>query len=204
MPASQSSQPVSAYLLLLILGSLPLIFVAMFYDDLPNRLVVHWGAGGHVTVIGTRAQSVMTIAIGCAGIALLAVFIAAAQNASFKSLGIRRLFLGLNFAQVITIGLTCAMLVGEALGFPIQVRDTVPPSAALLLAVAGLLCLRLSRGATSRGLSFIFGGAAWIFLAAAVAIIGLTLAFINTPLSWAAIGVAALATMALALPEPAS
>ncbi len=199
MPGTQP-QPVSAYLALVILGFLPLILIALFYDDLPHRFVVQWTAGG-LSVTGTRAQSVVTIAAACAAIALFAVLVAAAQNASFKALGIRRLFLALNFAQIITIGLTCAMLVGEALGVALRVRDTVPPSAALLLAIAGLLCLRLSGGAASRGARVGMGIAAWTFLAGAVAIVGLTLAFIHSALSWAAIAVALVAAIALAVPE---
>src|SRR6185436_17045329 len=98
MPGQQSTQPVSAYLLLLILGFLPIIIVA------------------------------------------------AIQNESFRASGIRRLFLALNYAQVITIGLTCAMIVTEAVGFPYRIRHVIPATAALMLAIAAILCLRIARG----------------------------------------------------------
>ncbi len=203
MPSTRSSQPVSAYLMLLILGFLPLILVALFYDDLPHRFVVQWNAGG-LSITGTRAKSAITIAITCAAIALFAVVIAAIQNDAFRASGIRRLFLALNFAQVVTIGLTCLMLVGEAVGFPLRTRDIVPPSAGLLLAIASLLCLRLSAGASARAARIVFGAAGWIFLALAIAIVALTIVFIGTPLSWVGIGVALLAGLVLAIPEPSS
>jgi hypothetical protein len=199
--ATRSSQPVSAYLVLLILGFLPLILVALFYDDLPHRFIVQWSGAG-LSITGTRAKSAMTIAMACAAIALFAVLVAAIQNDSFKASGIRRLFLALNFAQIVTIGLTCAMLVGEAVGFPLQTRDVVPPSAALLLVIAGLLCLRLSSGATARASRIVLAAAGCVFLSGAVAIAALTIIFVATPLSWAAIGVALVAALALAVPEP--
>jgi hypothetical protein len=200
MPATRSSQPVSAYLLLLILGFLPIILVALFYDDLPHRFIVQWGAAG-LTITGTRARSAMTIAIACAGIALFAVIVSAIQNESFKASGIRRLFLALNFAQIITIGLTCAMLVGEAVGFPYRLRDTVPPSAALLLVIVALLCLRVAAGAASSAGRVVFGVLGWSFVVSAVAIVALTIVYIGTPLSFAAIVVALLFSLLLAIPE---
>ena len=200
MPAARSSQPVSAYLLLLILGFLPVILVALFYDDLPHRFIVRWGGAG-LTITGTRAKSAMTIAIACAAIALFAVIIAAIQNESLKASGIRRLFLALNFAQVITIGLTCAMLVSEALGFPYRVRDAIPPSAALLLTIAALLCLRIAAGAATRLGRVVFGLFGWSFALTAIAIVALTIVFIGTPLSFAAIAVALLLSLLLAMPE---
>jgi hypothetical protein len=203
MPTTRSSQPVSAYLMLLILGFLPLILIALFYDDLPHRFIVQWSAAG-LSITGTRAKSAIAIAITCAAIALFAVIVAAVQNDSFRASGIRRLFLALNFAQVVTIGLTCLMLVGEAIGFPLSTRDLVPPSAALLMATAGLLCLRLSAGVASRVARIVFGAAGSIFLALAIAIIALTIVFIGTPVSWLAIGVALLSGLALAVPETSS
>lgn len=200
MPDGRTSQPVSAYLALLILGFLPLLLVALFYDDLPHRYVVHWSAAG-LSITGTRAKSVMTIAIACAAISVFAVLVAAVQNASFKASGVRRLFLALNFAQIVTIGLTCAMLVGEALGFAFRVRDTVPPSAALLLTIAGLLCWRLSSGTASRSSRIVFGAAAFVFLMGGLAVLALTIAFIGTPLSCAALALALLASLVLAAPE---
>ena len=165
MPAQQSTQPVSSYLLLLILGFLPVILVALFWDDLPHRFVVQWNLGG-LTISGTRSRSAMTLAVACAGIALLAVMIAAIQNESFKASGIRRLFLALNYMQVITIGLTCAMIVTEAIGFPFRVRHVIPASAALMLAVAALLCLRIAGGAATSVRRFIFGAFGWLFILA--------------------------------------
>ena len=202
MAASPSSQPVSAYLLLLILGFVPVILVSLFYDDLPHRLVVQWGIGG-VTITGTRARSAMTIAVACAGIALLAVIVAAVQNESFRASGIRRLFLALNFAQVLTIALTCAMLVAEALGFPYRIRDAIPASAALMLAAAAFLCLRVAGSAATGFSRFVVGGAGWVFLLAALAIAAATAVFIATPLAFASIAVAATVALLLAVPESA-
>lgn len=203
MAAQQSTQPVSAYLVLLILGFLPAIIVALFWDDLPHRFIVQWGVAG-LTITGTRAKSAMTIAIACAGISLLAVLITALQNESFRASGIRRLFLALNFIQVITIGLTCAMIVTEAVGFPFRLRDIVPASAALMLTAAALLCLRLAGSAASRAGAFLFGAFGWIFLLAAVAIAALTILYIGTPLSLGAIAAALLLALLLAIPERAA
>ena len=203
MAAQRSTQPVSAYLVLLILGFLPAIIVALFWDDLPHRFIVQWGVAG-LTITGTRAKSAMTIAVACAGISLLAVLITAIQNESFRASGIRRLFLALNFIQVVTIGLTCAMIVTEAVGFPFRLRDIVPASAALMLTAAALLCLRLAGGAASRAGAFLFGAFGWIFLLAAVAIAALTILYIGTPLSLGAIAAALLIALLLAIPERAA
>jgi hypothetical protein len=202
MPASSFPQPVSAYLLLVILGFVPLILVSLFYDDLPHRLVVQWSAGG-LTITGTRARSAMAAAVACAAIAVFAVIISAIQNKSLTASGIRRLFLALNFAQVLTIGLTVLMLVTEALGFEIRMRDLVPPSAALLLAIAALLCLRVSAISSTAAMGAVFGLAGWLFLAGAIAVCVLAGLFIGTPLTFAAIGVALLIALALAVPERA-
>lgn len=201
MAAAKSTQPISAYLLLLILGFLPAILVALFWDDLPHRFVVQWGVAG-LTITGTRAKSAMTIAIACAGISLLAVLVTAVQNESFRASGIRRLFLALNFAQVVTIGLTCAMIVTEAIGIlPFRLRDVVPAGAALILVTAALLCFRIAGGAATRVVSFGAGLVAWFFLLAALAIGAATVVFIGTPLSFGALAVAAILAALLALPE---
>ena len=203
-PAQRSTQPISAYLVLLILGFLPVILVALFWDDLPHRFIVQWGIAG-LTVTGTRAKSAMMIAVGCAGIALFAVIITAIQNESFRASGIRRLFLALNFMQVITIGLTCAMVVTEAIGIvPFRLRDVVPASAALTLTAAALLCLRISGGAASSIGAFVFGAFGWLFVIVSLAIVAATVIFIGTPLSFAAIVVALLLAVVFAMPERAS
>ncbi|MBI1211734.1 MAG: hypothetical protein GC190_09750 [Alphaproteobacteria bacterium] len=204
MAAQQSSQPISAYLTLLILGFLPLILVALFWDDLPHRYIVQWGAG-RVTITGTRAQSVMIVAVACAGIALLAVLVTAIQNESFRASGIRRLFLALNFLQIVTIGLTCAMIVTESIGvLPFRLRDVVPASAALMLTTAGLLCLRVASGVATRVGGFFFRAFGWLFMLAAVGIVALTTLFIGTPLSVGAIAAALLVALLLAIPEQPS
>jgi hypothetical protein len=200
MPAQQSTQPISAYLLLLILGFLPVILVALFWDDLPHRFVVQWTVGG-LTITGTRSRSAMTAAVACAGISLIAVLIAALQNESFRASGIRRLFLALNYAQVITIGLTCAMIVTEAVGFPYRIRHIIPATAALMLAIAAFLCLRIAGGAATATRGYIFGFFGWLFVLVSLAIVAATILFIGTPLSLAALAVAALIAMLLAIPE---
>jgi hypothetical protein len=143
----------------------------------------------------------MTIAIVCAAIALLAVVIAAIQNESFRASGIRRLFLALNFIQVLTIGLTCVMIVTEAIGFPYRVRDVVPPMAALLLTTAATLCFRIAAGAASGFGRAVFGTFGTLFLIAAIAVIAVTILFIGTPLSFAAIALALALALLLAIPE---
>ena len=202
MAAQQSTQPVSAYLLLLILGFLPIILVALFWDDLPHRFVVQWNLGG-LTISGTRSRSAMTAAMACGGIALLAVIVAAIQNESFRASGIRRLILALNYAQVITIGLTCAMIVTEAIGFPYRIRHVIPASAALLIIIAAMLCLRIANGAATPARGYIFGFFGWAFVFAAIAIVAATIFFIGTPLSFGALAVAAVLAMLLAIPEAA-
>jgi hypothetical protein len=133
------------------------------------------------------------------------VIIAAIQNESFRASGIRRLFLALNFVQVLTIGLTCVMIVTEAVGFPYRVRDVVPPAAALLMTTAATLCFRIAAGAASSFGRVVFGSFATLFLIGAIAVIAATILFIGTPLSFAAIAVALVLALILAIPEqPAS
>ena len=113
--------------------------------------------------------------------------------------------MALNYAQVITIGLTCAMIVTEAVGFPYRIRHIIPATAALMLAIAALLCLRIAAGAATPGRGYVFGFFGWLFVLASVAVVAATVLFIGTPLSLGALGVAALLTLLLAIPEtPAS
>lgn len=203
MPAQQSTQPVSAYLLLLILGFLPIVLVALFWDDLPHRFVVQWNVGG-LTISGTRSRSAMTAAIAGAGISVLAVIIAAIQNESFRASGVRRLFLALNYAQVITIGLTCAMIVTEAVGFPYRIRHVIPASAALMLAIAAILCLRIAGGAATATRANVFGFFGLLFILAALAVAAASIFLIGSPLSFGAVAVAAVLALLLAIPERAA
>lgn len=192
------SRPVSAYLALLILGFLPPLGVGLFYDDLPNRLVVQWDGLGQLTVIGTRASSVMTIAVASAVIGVIAVLLAALFNNALSSSRMRSLFLGLNAAQIVTIGLTCLALVSEALGYGVAARAAVPPAASVLLFACALMFWRASSNVreTNGAAATVFTLGACMFLTAAVAVFFAGLYFTPSPLGIAA---SVLATIGMAM-----
>lgn len=172
--------------------------VARYYGVLPNRLVVQWDTFGNTTVIGTRPASVMMIANIAAAIALVAIVVSIWQNRSLIAIGARRAFLALNYAQVLAIGLTCAMIVNDALGLKLAVKPAIAPVMSVLLFAGAVLCYRAA------GPGGGFGRIAAIVLAiAAFGFLALSAIAANAVVGYYASAFALLAMAALALPEKA-
>ena len=138
-----------AYALLLVLGLAPTAFVTHYYGVLPNRLVVQWDMFGNLTVIGTRARSVLFVANAAALIAFTSIAVALWQQRALVAFGLRRAYLAASFAQVIAINLTCGMIVTDALGYGLRLKPTIPPAMAVLLFACGLLVWRVDQGAST-------------------------------------------------------
>ncbi|MEQ1755255.1 MAG: hypothetical protein ABL973_14105 [Micropepsaceae bacterium] len=134
--------PVLTYVAMIVLGVIPTALVTHYYGHLPNRMVIRWDLLGHMTVIGTRASTVLMVANFAAVAALAATAIGVWQHKSFVALDGLRAFLMLNMAQIVAINLTCIMLVTEALGFHLTIKPMIPPAMALLLFSGGILCWR--------------------------------------------------------------
>jgi uncharacterized membrane protein len=191
-------QPWLAYLGLVVLGAAPLALVTRYYSVLPNRLVVQWDTFGNTTVIGTRPASVLMIANVAAVVALVSIAITIWQNRALVSIGARRAFLALNFAQVIAIGMTCAMIVSDAMGLQLAIRPTIPPVMAVLLFSGAVLCFRASPPGQGFGRIIAFALAA-----GAIGLLALSAIAANAVVGYYASAFALLAMAALALPENA-
>jgi hypothetical protein len=196
--APSVKQPWPAYLGLIVCGVAPLALVTRYYGVLPHRLVVQWDTFGNTTVIGTRPASVLLIANIAAVVALTAIAISIWQNRALAAIGARRAFLALNFAQIIVIALTCAMIVSDALGLKLAIRPMIAPVMSVLLFAAAVLCFRAS--AQGGGLGRI---AAYVLAAAAVGLLALSAIAANAVVGYYASAFALLAMAALALPETA-
>lgn len=197
-PATSVKQPWLAYLGLVLLGALPLALVTRYYGVLPHRLVVQWDTFGNTTVIGTRPASVLLIANIAAVVALFAIAVAIWQNRALVAIGSRRAFLALNFAQIIVIGLTCGMIVSDALGLGLAIKPAIAPVMSVLLFAGAVLCYRAagSGGGLARVAAFALGAFAFALLAfSAIAA--------NAVVGYYASAFALLAMAALALPEKA-
>jgi hypothetical protein len=191
------SYPWFTYFLMIVLGLFPTALVTHFYDHLPNRMVIQWDLLGRMTVVGTRASTVLLVANFAAVAGLAGTAIAAWQHRSFVALDGLRAFLMLNIAQIVAINLTCAMLVTEALGYHLVIRPMIPPAMALLLFSAGVLCWRADPG---EGLSA--GRVLGMFLlGAGVALLGLNAVASNVVVGYYASAMAALMMVAVAIPS---
>ena len=144
--SSAPRQPLIAYALVLAFGVLPTVLVTQYYGVLPNRLVVQWDMFGNLTVIGTRARSVLMVANAAALIAFTSVAVAIWQNSALIALGLRRSYLAASFAQIAAINLTCGMIVTDALGYGLTLKPTIPPAMAVLLFACGVLVWRIDQG----------------------------------------------------------
>lgn len=191
-------QPWPAYLALVVLGAAPLALVTRYYGVLPNRLVVQWDTFGNTTVIGTRPASVLMIANIAAVVALVAIAVSIWQNRALVAIGARRAFLALNIAQIVVIGLTCAMIVSDALGLHLAIRPAIAPVMAVLLFAGAVLCYRAS--AQGDGLGRI---AAYALAIGAIGLLGFAAIAANAVVGYYASAFALLAMAALALPENA-
>jgi hypothetical protein len=141
-----------------------------------------------VTVIGTRPATVLMIANFAAVVALSAIALAIWQQRTLLELGMRRTFLALNLAQIVSINLVCAMLVSDALGLQLKIKPMIPPAMAVLLFAAGVLCWRIDRSRKSVAAR----SAAFVLIAAAA---------VNAAVGYFASALAVLAMVAVALPE---
>jgi hypothetical protein len=188
--------PWFTYLVMIVLGLIPTALVTHFYEHLPNRMVIQWDLLGRMTVVGTRASTVLLVANFAAVAGLAGTAIAAWQHRAFVALDGLRAFLMLNMAQIVAINLTCAMLVTEALGYHLVIRPMIPPAMALLLFSSGVLCWRAEPG---EGMSAVrvFG----MFLAGAgVALLTMNALVSNVVVGYYASALAALMMVAVALP----
>lgn len=180
---------------MLVFGFLPTALVSRFYDVLPRRMVVQWDMFGNITVIGTRASTVLMVANIAAVIALAATAIAIWQHRSLVALGMRRAFLALNLGQITAINLTCAMIVSDALGLELKIKPMIAPAMAVLLFAAGVLCWRIE-GRLARISSVALGGAG-------VLILVLSAVASNQVVGYYASAFAIAAMIALLLPQEA-
>jgi hypothetical protein len=181
---------------MLALGVAPVLLVSEYYHVLPQRLVIHWDTFGRLTVIATRAASVLTVAYVAAATALVAVVVGAWQHTTLVTLDLRRAFLGLNLAQLVAINLTCLMLVTDALGLALTLKPMIPPAMAVLLFAGAVLCWRLADHAGSGLLRL----AALALGVASLALVGSSALVANAFVGYYASAFAVLAMIALALP----
>lgn len=182
---------------MLALGILPTALVTRYYGVLPNRFVIQWDTFGNTTVIGTRPSTVLMIANIGAVLALTATAIAIWQHRALLALRMRRAYLGLSIAQLVAINLTCAMIVGEALGLQLKIKPMVPPAMAVLLFAAGILCRRIDQSQNNR-LARI---AAIAFAAGGILFLALSAIAMNAVVGYYASALAMVAMVALALPQ---
>lgn len=189
------SYPWFSYLLMIVLGLIPTALVTHFYEHLPNRMVIQWDLLGRMTVVGTRASTVLMVANFAAVAGLAGTAIAAWQHKAFVALDGLRAFLMLNIAQILAINLTCIMLVTEALGYHLLIRPMIPPAMSLLLFSAGVLCWRAERS----GLPAVrlFG---LFLMGAGVALLALNALLSNVIVGYYASAMAGLLMVAVAIP----
>lgn len=143
---------------MVLLGLVPTALVTYYYDHLPNRMVIQWDLLGRMTVIGTRASTVLLVANFAAIAGLAGTLLAFALHRAFQAIDGLRAFVMLNIAQIVAINLTCVMIVTESLGFNLTIKPMIPPAMAVLLFAAGVLLWRLEQGRVMSVVRF-FGGA---------------------------------------------
>ncbi len=142
---------------MIVLGFVPLALVTHYYGVLPNRMVIQWDVLGRMTVIGTRASSVLFVANVAAFAGVAGSVLAFWQHRALTETGTLRSYLALNFAQIVAINLTCVMLVSDALGMGLTIKPIIPPAMAVLLFAAGVLCWKIDAGARSGAVRVVAG-----------------------------------------------
>lgn len=180
---------------MIVLGFAPVALVLQFYGVLPNRTVIQWDLFGNTTIIGTRPSTILAVACVGAVIAVTAILIGVLQSRAMLALRLRRAYLALNLAQLTAIALTCGMIVTEALGFQFKIKPMIPPAMAVILFAGGVLCWRLD------------GNVRWLggaLLATSVVLLAFSAIAMDAVVGYYASGFAALAMVAIALPEPVS
>ena len=142
---------------MIVLGFVPLALVTHYYGVLPNRMVIQWDVLGRLTVIGTRASTVLFVANVAAVAGLAGSVLALWQHKALSETGTLRSYLALNFAQIVAINLTCIMLVSDALGMGLTIKPMIPPVMAVLLFAAGVLFWKIDAGARTGVVRFVAG-----------------------------------------------
>lgn len=189
--------PLFSYAAMIVLGAAPTVLVTEYYAILPRRLVIQWDAFGNVTVIGTRAATVLMIANAAAVVALSAIALSLWRNRALLELGMRRAFLALNLAQIVAINLVCAMLVSDALGLQLKIKPMAPPAMAVVLFSAGMISWRIGR----RQASALARTAAFVLIGSSAVLLVLSAAAADAVVGYFASALAILAMAAVALPE---
>ena len=149
--------PWTSTALMIVLGFVPLALVTHYYGVLPNRMVIQWDVLGRLTVIGTRASTVLFVANVAAVAGLAGSVLAFWQHKALSETGTLRGYLALNFAQIVAINLTCIMLVSDALGMGLTIKPMIPPVMAVLLFAAGVLFWKIDAGARTGVVRFVAG-----------------------------------------------
>lgn len=189
--------PLFSYAAMIVLGLVPTALVTYYASDLPNRMVIQWDLLGRMTVIGTRASTVLMVANFAAVAGLAGTVLAFALHRSFVEMDGLRAFVMLNMAQIVAINLTCAMIVTEALGFNLTIKPMIPPAMALLLFSGGVLLWRVEQG---KLVSFSrLSGAALMIIGVALLILSALLA--NKVVGYYASAFGLLMMVAAALPS---
>lgn len=134
--------PIFSCIVMVILGLAPTVLVTQYHDIIPNRTVIQWDVLGRMTVIGTRASSVLLVANFAALAGLAGAFLALWRHQALAAANSLRPFLILNLSQIVAINLTCIMLVTQALGLKLAIKPMIPPAMAVLLFAAGVLLWR--------------------------------------------------------------
>ena len=189
--------PWTSIVLMIGLGFVPLALVTHYYGVLPNRMVIQWDVLGRLTVIGTRASSVLFVANVAAFAGLAGSVLAFWQHKALSETGTLRSYLALNFAQIVAINLTCFMLVSDALGMGLTIKPMIPPAMAVLLFAAGVLCWKIDAGARSTILRIIAG----LFALMGLILLGVNAFVANEVVGYYSSVIALLAMVALVLPS---
>lgn len=171
--------PLFSYAVMILLGLVPTALVSYYYEHLPNRMVIQWDLLGRMTIIGTRASTVLMVANFAAIAGLAGSVLAFAMHRSFVAIDGLRAFVLLNMAQIVALNLTCVMIVTESLGYHLTIKPMIPPAMAVLLFSAGVLLWRIEQG---RVMSFVR------FIGVALMLVGVGLLILSALLAHQVVG----------------
>jgi len=161
--------PLFTCAVMIVLGLAPTALVSHYHAALPNRMVIQWDVLGHMTIIGTRASTVLLVANFAAVAGLLGTAVALWQHKALVAIDGLRAFLILNMSQIVAINLTCLMLVTQSLGYTLAIKPMIAPAMAVLLFAAGVLFWR-AEGLATLSLTRMLGV---ILMLGALALLGL-------------------------------
>lgn len=189
--------PIVSYVVMIVLGLVPTAIVTHYYGVLPNRMVIQWDLLGRMTVIGTRASTVLMIANIAAVAGFAGSLLAFWQHRALVAVDGLRAFLALNIAQIVAINLTCGMIITEALGMHLTIKPIIPPAMSVVLFAAGTLCQRADPAP-----GFSLGqGFGWLLMAAGVAMLLFSAIVANEVIGYYASAFGFLTMVALILPS---